>query len=153
MSAPVAAEVLRELGAEKRTFRTPRHVLLWYQEQLAARLRVNRDPASVGTPSNRRARDQREATFAAIGVCLAERHDSDADLPESLVDALPMRGERLVYLAAWYENTYGNGGDLAMRWNPRGDNPRWAFMRWCRITERILRHRFTAAGLIEESDG
>lgn len=116
MSAPVAAEVLRELHAEARTFRTPKGALLWYRDQLARRLRVNRDPASAGMGGGERD----DATFAAVANCLSTYHP--ADLDEHGLAIVPLRrdqrvwsaGEALLWLVAWYENTSDDGAEMAL---------------------------------------
>ena len=127
MSAPVAAEVLRELGAEVRCFQTVRGALLWYRDQLAKRLRVNRDPASVGTPTSREERDQRQATFAAVAVAIRDVKD-------------------IAWLVCWYETRYGDGVWLADRYGVS----RWAFMRRMRRVEREVRERMQEQGVVEE---
>lgn len=150
MSAPVAAEVLRELGAEPRKFKSPKQAMLWYRDELAARLCMSRDPSSVGTGSTKERRDQKVATFATLSRCMPARHRSDSTITSmAMQKALPMTGERLSYLVAWYENTYGNGDDLARKWDPNSDEPRWKFIRWCQTTERVLRHRLEAENLLE----
>lgn len=152
MSAPVAADVLRELGAQTRTFPTARKALLWYVEQLQRKLCPTRDPGAVSASQSRESRDTARATCAAISRCLNGGHPSDREIKsQAMLDALPLRGERLLYLIALYEHTHGDGGELARRWAPNADeDPRWKFLRWCRTTERILRHRFEADELLEE---
>jgi hypothetical protein len=106
----------------------------------------------VNASQSRESRDTARATFAAIGRCLNPDHRSDGSIKsQAMLDALPLRGERLVYLIALYEHTYGNGEELAWRWAPNADeNPRWRFLRWCRTTERVLRHRLEADELLED---
>lgn len=123
--------------------------MMWYRDQLAARLRASRDPASVGTPTSAESRDIRTATFAVITRCIGSTHPADAtqsSMPAR--SALPLDRTRLLYLVEWYENTYGNGKDLARKWDRDTEDPRWKFMRWCRTTERVLRHRFEDEGII-----
>lgn len=123
----VTAEVLRELGAEHRTFHTVRGALLWYRDQLAQRLRVNRDPADMGTPTNQRERDQKAATFAAVAYATRGVQD-------------------IAWLVCWYETRYGDGVWLADRYGCS----RWAFMRRMRKVEREVRGRLEDAGVLEE---
>lgn len=152
MSAPVAADVLRELGAETRTFPTARKALLWYVEQLQRKLSATRDPGAVNASQSVESRNTGRATYAAIGRCLNAAHRSDSSIKsQAMLEAVPLRAERLLYLVALYEHTHGNGEELARRWAPDAeDDPRWRFLRWCRTTERVLRHRMEADRLLEE---
>lgn len=136
----VDATVLRELGAETRTFRTVKGAMLWYAGQLAVRLRVNQG-YEVGTaPRSQEARERTNATFAAIAGCLRSYHTADLESP------LP--GEHVLWLVAWYETTWGDGQFLA----DKAGLSRWAFTRRCRKTERTLRRRMECAGLLEDRD-
>jgi len=74
--------------------------MLWYVGQLAARLRVNRDLEWGSTPRCEEARQQTNATFAAVAQCLR---------------TLP--GEHVLYLVAWYETTWGDGQSLPTKPN------------------------------------
>jgi hypothetical protein len=139
MSAPIAAEVLREFGAEVRRFRSARHALLWYRDQLARRLQATRQGFEQGAgPRSREARDQAQATFAAIAQCLRARPSDDDE------ERAAMRGECVVWLVASYEARWG---DLTLL-SERADMTRWAFTRRCARTERYLAARLRAAGLL-----
>lgn len=141
MSAPVAAEVLREFGAEVRRFRSARHALLWYRDQLAARLRSTRQGFALGAgPRSRESRDQAQATFAAVAQCLRARAEDEEE-------QAAMRGECVVWLVASYEARWG---DLTLL-SERAGMTRWAFTRRCARTERYLGMRLRAAGLLVQA--
>lgn len=169
MSAPVAAEVLRELHAEARTFRTVKGTLLWYRDQLARRLRVNRDPSSAGAGSGERD----DATFAAVAACLRMYHPADLDgdglafVPRGRASGgVWTPGESLLWLVAWYENTSDDGSDMAIesgleirqRRNPsagllavKAGLERRAFNRRCKTIQRKLRLRLAFALLLDSN--
>lgn len=133
--------VLRELAAIPRTFHSVKHALLWYRDQLATRLRVNRDISDVGTPRSRESIDVADATFAAIAQCLRRQHPADHE-PESA--AYLASGERLLWLVASYEARWGDNIWLA----DKAKLTRWSFTRLCRRTERVLHLRLEYADLI-----
>lgn len=118
MSAPLTAAVLDELHAAVRRFRTTKGALLWYRDQLLRRLRVGRDPSSIGLGGGERD----DATFAAIAACLAQHHEADEDgdglayVPVGRWRKQPIwsAGEALLWLVAWYENTSDDGSDMAI---------------------------------------
>lgn len=115
MSAPVTAEVLAELHADVRQFRTTKGALLWYRDQLLRRLCTSH----VG-PTGGGERD--DATFAAIAACLAVHHAADEDddglayVPIGRWKKQPSwsPGEALLWLVAWYENTSDDGSGMAI---------------------------------------
>jgi len=146
MAAPIAAEVLREFGAEVRRFRSARHALLWYRDQLAAKLRSTRQGMELGSgPASREKRDQAQATFAAIAQCLRRQHSSDpVDEDERAEVHAAMRGECVVWLVASYEARWG---DLTLL-SERAGLHRDAFSRRIARTERFLRVRLRATGLL-----
>jgi len=105
MSAPVAAEVLRELGATHRRFRSVKQAMLWYRDQLAAKLQATRQGFEAGAgPRSREARDQAQAAFAAIAQCLRVAHPSDpADVDDAAAVRYRISGEMQCWLLCWYE--------------------------------------------------
>lgn len=119
MSAPVTAEVLAELHADVRTFRSTKDALLWYRDELLRKLRVGRDLSNLGLNSHGRPDD---ATFATIAACLALRHEADEDgdglayVPVGRWKKQPIwsPGEALLWLVAWYENTSDDGSGMAI---------------------------------------
>lgn len=174
MSAPIAVEILRELHAETRKFRTVKGALLWYRDELARRVRATRDPASIGMGGG--ARD--DATFAAIAVCLkSQYHPADdqgdglAFVPVGRARRQPVwtPGESLLWLVAWYENTSDDGAEMALQAGleerPQRRNPdagwlalkagieRRSFNRRCHRIAARLRLRLVAASLVLDSDG
>ena len=118
---------LRELGAATRTFRGVRHALLWYRDQLAKRLSLARRYEFGAIPRSAEAREQTNATFAAVAACLTGPR------------------EPLIWLVAWYEHTEGDGTWLAQQ----AGLTRWAFARRCRKTEKAVRWKMEDAGLLE----
>src|SRR3954470_5053094 len=109
--------MLRELGAQTRTFRTVKGAMLWYASQLARRLRVNRGFDTGSVPTSREHIEQTNATFAALAGCLRGFHPADVESP--------LAGEHVVQLVAWYETTWGDGEFLARQ----AGVSRWAFTR------------------------
>lgn len=137
-----SARTLRELGAETRLFRSVRGALLWYADQLGRRRRVSAGFEAHGAPISREAIDRTNATFAAVAYCLRSVHHADTRPPP-----VAGWGEKLLWLVAWYESTWGDGSVLAQQ----AGLTRWAFTRQCRRTERILRGRMEAAGLLPDA--
>lgn len=115
MSAPVTAEVLAELHADVRQFRTTKGALLWYRDQLLRRLCTSHVGATGGG-------ERDDATFAAIAACLAVHHAADDDddglayVPVGRWKKQPSwsPGEALLWLVAWYENTSDDGSGMAI---------------------------------------
>lgn len=141
------AEVLRELGCEHRTFRTVKGALLWYVDQMLTKLRMNHALGEERVRLSVEERERGRATLAKVRNCCEEAHESDAEITGMrLREMLPLRGELLMYLIAWYEADYGDGARLARK----AAMTRWAFDRRCQRTEKILRHRMQAAGLLVE---
>lgn len=102
MSAPVAAEVLRELGARTRTFRSVVSAIVWWYPRWEAR----RSPKSCslevgGTPISREKRDEDAATYALITRCMVE-FDPEFDMPEADGKPWPLRAWRIVALGEWF---------------------------------------------------
>jgi len=140
MSAPVTAEVLRELGARRKTFHSVRGALLWYRSELARRLQCTRQGFEAGAGScSATLREERAATFAAVASCLKARSEDDEEV------AAALRGECVAWLLASYEARWGDNTFLA----DRANLSRWAFTRRCARTERFLRVRMVAAGILE----
>ena len=142
---------IRELAAEPRKFRSVKHAMLWYRDQLAARLRVNRCLSDVGTPRSRKSIDVADATFARLANCLRSGvHQGDPDDEDEAAGARwRVSGELLCWLLAWYEGDgWGDGTWLA----GKAGLTRWTFQRRCRRTERAMRARLDAAGLLLEDE-
>lgn len=114
MSAPVAAEVLRELGARTRTFRSVRQAMLWYRDELARRLQCTRqgfEPS--GAPRSAEAQAETHATFAAIAQCLRANGLGITPDGRSRGQRAWGDGESLCWLLAWYENGADDGTQIA----------------------------------------
>ena len=165
MSAPVAAEVLKELDAEARTFGSAKGAMLWYRDQLAQRLH--------GANGNQ----LDNATFAAIAYCLKQTHPADID--DDGLEVHPTgrwsdhqphwhTGESLLWLVAWYENTSDDGAGLAIdaglempeRRNSssgflalKAGLERRSFNRRCKKISAALHRRLVYAGVVLDSDG
>lgn len=172
MSAPLTAAVLAELHADVRQFRTTKGALLWYRDQLLRRLRVGRDPSSVGMGSGERD----DATFAAIAACLALHHEADEDddglsyVPVGRWRKQPIwsAGEALLWLVAWYENTSDDGAGMAIdagleEQRPTRDHDgaflarkagieRRSFNRRCKSVSARLRLRLMHARIVREGE-
>lgn len=174
MSAPVTAEVLAELHADVRTFRTTKGALLWYRDELLQRLRVGRDLASARGGDGRR----NDATFAAIAACLALYHEADEDEDGDGLAYVPVGrwkkqpswspGEALLWLVAWYENTSDDGSGMAIdagleEQRPTRDHDgsflarkagieRRNFNRRCKSVARKLRLRLIHAGIVVQRE-
>lgn len=73
MSAPHQRQIERELGAEKRTFRSVRAALLWYQAVLDGPAPLRASPLEQGSRSSQEQRDKVNATCASIRLCLRVR--------------------------------------------------------------------------------
>lgn len=148
-------EILRELGAQWRTFRTPAGVLVWYAAARARRGAHGIDPDAVGAASSDAQRRVAQATYARIVACLVPRHQADEhDEPLAFAaegGAARAEAERRVeLLLEWYLGrrtrltdsmieVYGFGGERAC-------------VSYLRFGERVLRRRFRAAGLLREGE-
>lgn len=114
MSAPVAAEVLRELGAMPRGLRSVRAAMLWYRDQLARRLQCTRqgfEPSSGARSAERQA--EMQSTFAAIAQCLRAAGLDVTPDGRSRGQRPWAGGEALCWLIAWYENGADDGTQIA----------------------------------------
>jgi hypothetical protein len=81
MSAPIAAEVLRELGARTRTFSCVSAAVVWWRTQRELRGARAISLEVGGAPASREKRDEAQATYALITRCMVER-DPDFDLED-----------------------------------------------------------------------
>ena len=124
----IPATILAELGATKLRFHSVKQAVLWYRREAAKRL-WRCTVLEVGcAPRRPDERDQANATYAAIAVCLKG------------LDHIP-------WLVGWYEGDgWGDGTWLA----EQAGMTRWAFTRRCRKTERELRLRMDNAELLED---
>lgn len=89
MSAPVAAELVAELHAEVRRFRSAKQALLWFR---AARARKMPHAASLEPGSASKSSASRAVTYARIAKCLGPWHDVDAERDEPLAASALSRG-------------------------------------------------------------
>lgn len=152
----IAESTLRELGATHRTFKTVKGAMLFYRDELSRRLSVSRGFEVGLAPRSREERNADQAACAAISRCIVANHWSDESIDSArMMEELPLEQGSILFLVAHYENTESNGQELAQQWaldKPRpkdsGENPTWRFIRWCRIVERVLRHRMVAARVI-----
>jgi hypothetical protein len=134
MSAPIAAEVLREFGAEVRRFKSLKQAVRWYDAYRARQYRVNRDLSDFGSSTSRARIEQSRATYAALLLCFRSR-DSGID-DDELGTLLPATldfvcGERsLVYLAE------------------RNGLTEHGFSLWVARGERVLKRRLQARRLL-----
>jgi hypothetical protein len=88
--------VLRELGAEVRTFKTDSGCLLWFVQERARRMGIQVKLESGATPISREAREIQNATYASIAASLTEAAPSDYSFDP------PITEERLNQLVHWY---------------------------------------------------
>lgn len=134
MSAPVTAEVLRELGAEVHQFKSLKQAVRWCDRYAAGKQRVNRDPASVGAPMSRAAAERDRATYAALLCCFRKRDPGidDDDLGTLLQATLDFV---CGYSSVWYlAEEHGLTEHGFSLWVARG--------------ERVLRRRLTVRRLM-----
>lgn len=144
-----AEAVVRELGCATRKFRSPKQALLWYRGQLDSRLRVSIDLTAGGTRRSQEARDQTNATFAAIARCLHFAHWTDpTDADDLAAIRFRLSGEMITWLCAWYEGDgWGDGAYLAKKARLHRDT----FRRRCLRTERAFRNRLESDGLLDDA--
>jgi hypothetical protein len=147
MSAPVAAEVLREMGARTRSFKCLEQAICWWTDERARR-GCRALPVQMGSgPRSQASIDETNATFAMLTQCLAERHPAD-------VEDWPLSSWRVEALAAWYAS-----GAIWMPGEMPSDNGRtflaerlgWSVEvceRFMGETASVLRRRMQARGLI-----
>lgn len=103
MSAPLATEVLRELGAETRCFTSLAQLMIWWRLQ-----RLRRDARALGVergsgPQSQERIDQTNATFARVTRCMCERD------PEFDLEDWPLSGWRIDALADWIVSSVERG--------------------------------------------
>jgi hypothetical protein len=67
----VNSAILRELGAEVRTFKTIRGAMRWLADEDARRVRLEMPLTWGSAPASRVERDKRNATWAALCNCLS----------------------------------------------------------------------------------
>jgi hypothetical protein len=130
--------VLRELGAEVRTFKTDSGCLLWFVQERARRMGIQVKLESGATPISREAREVQNATYASIAASLTEAAPSDYSFDP------PITEERLNQLVHWYlsdEPQQSLADRLGMSWA--------RFCREARRTRNVIRRRMYARGLIE----
>lgn len=133
MSVPSYAAA--ELG-EVRQFKSTAHAVLWYVAQKERRaLRAN--PLERGTSRAPQAYiDAQQATYARLIPCF-ERQRDEADLEDDFL----LFWRRIEDLARWY-------GHSAVRLADDLGLSTYELARYCRFTERVLRRRLEARGLL-----
>jgi hypothetical protein len=132
------AAVMRELGARPRTFTTVKGALLEYFRQHTRGGRAMDPGRDSGGPVSQQRLDETQATYAGLIKCMVE-HDPDVDL----------RGDTrtteasIAELAAWYVSTIAQQhmADVARM-------SMQSFSRRCGRTERVLRRRMQAHGVL-----
>jgi hypothetical protein len=130
--------VLRELGAEVRTFKTDSGCLLWFVQERARRMGIQVKLESGATPISREAREIQNATYASIAASLTEAAPSDYSFDP------PITEERLNQLVHFYlsdEPQQALADKLGMSWA--------RFCKEARRTRNVIRRRMRARGLIE----
>jgi hypothetical protein len=143
MSAPMAAEVLRELGARTRTFRSIPGLMTWWTNQRALRDARAISMEVGGAPASREKREEAQATYALITRCMVER-DPDFDLED-----WPLSSWRVEALAAWYASSEERGKTFM------ADRLGWSIevaQRFMDETASVLARRMRGRGLIENDD-
>lgn len=134
MSVP--SSVARDLGAEGRQFKSVAHAVLWYIAQKERRS-LRAIPMERGAPRAPQAHiDAQQATYARLVLVMESQRD-----PADMDDEFLLFWRRVEDLARWYEYSAVHLADeLGM--GEDGVN------RYCRLTERILRRRLEARGLL-----
>jgi len=101
VSAPLAAQVLRELGARPRRFRSVAGAMSWWRnEKLRRGARgISLESGMGSAPRSRESIEETAATFASITRCLAAR-DTDFDLED-----WPLSEWRIWAYADWVGST------------------------------------------------
>lgn len=124
--------------AAPRTFVSVKHALAWYCEIRASRMGRAINLESMRTPRSQADIDSSQATYARIAECLTEKHEADRDdepLPERHVTRL------LCWMfSGWTQESQAEEADVTLH----------ALQTWMRATERRLRGRFEARGLLRE---
>lgn len=130
------ADLARELGAEIRQFKSVAHCVLWYVAQKERRsLRAH--PMERGISRAPQAYiDAQQATYARL-VLVMETQRDPADVEEDFL----LFWRRIEDLARWYEHSAIHLADeLGMSED--------AVNSYCRFTERVVRRRLEARGLL-----
>jgi hypothetical protein len=137
LSAPVAADVLRELGAQTRTFSGLVHVLTWWRAERSRRT-LRAVPLELGSgPSCAERQNETNATFARVTRCMGEHDEHD-------VEEWPLSSWRIDALAHWLASD--EVGRIYML-----DRLRWSeavAQRFMDETASVLRRRMQGRGLI-----
>jgi hypothetical protein len=134
---PVAADVLRELGAQTRTFSGLVHVLTWWRAERSRRT-LRAVPLELGSgPSCAERQNETNATFARVTRCMGEHDEHD-------VEEWPLSSWRIDALAHWLASD--EVGRIYML-----DRLRWSepvAQRFMDETASVLRRRMQGRGLI-----
>jgi len=135
---PWSARIERELHAVPRQFTTVKGALLWWLEARSRREGRAIDLESAGAPQSQERADVVAATYARVARCLVER-DREIDP----VGAVLVTRDRLGLLVAWYASDR-----MQQRLADEAEVSLWEFHRTCRATERVLRVRMRARGVV-----
>lgn len=131
-----SAALARELGCEVRCFKSTAHAVLWYVAQKERRsLRAH--PMERGISRAPQAYlDAQQVTYARLIVVMETLQD-----PADVEDDFLLFWRRIEDLARWYEHSAIHLADeLGMSED--------AVNSYCRFTERIVRRRLEARGLL-----
>lgn len=132
----VHSYIAKELCCEVRQFKSVAHAVLWYVAQKERRsLRAN--PMERGASRAPQAYiDEQQATYARLVVVMESQRD-----PADLEDDFLLFWRRIEDLARWY-------GHSAVRLADDLGLSTYELARYCRFTERVIRRRLEARGLL-----
>lgn len=134
MSAPLTAAVLRELGAELRTFRSLKDAVRWYDAYGSRQQRITKDLATIGTPMSRSEAEKARATHAALMCCFRPR---DPGIDDD--DLTTLIGPTLSWIC---------GAVSRVHLADEQQLTEHQFSRWVARGETVLRGRLRARGLL-----
>lgn len=165
MSAPLAVELERELGAAPRQFTSVSAVVRWYRAHRERKEGRAMNLEGVGGPRSAAHVAQTAMTYARIIPCLEAEHF--ADYPEEALAANALdaiaRGRvpretpaeealrRVKELVLWCEVLDADTGQAYLSERLKFETTEGCSS-YMRYTVRVLRRRFVAVGLIVEGD-
>jgi hypothetical protein len=125
--------------AAPRAFTNVKHALVWYFETRAAKSGRAINLETQRLPRAQSNIDSSEKSFALIGECLGPRHAAD-DLER---DPEPMPEDHVPRLICWFASGWSQDSQAE-----EAGVSLHALQRWMKSTERRLRRRFEARGLL-----
>src|SRR3954471_22703063 len=134
MSVP--SSVVRELAGEVRQFKSVAHCVLWYVAQKERRSLRAVPMERGGSRAPQAYIDAQQATYARLVVVMESQRD-----PADLEDDFLLFWRRIEHLARWY-------GHSAQSLQDELGLGEQGLASYCRFTERILRRRLEARGLL-----